>query len=109
MTRSLFRSVYFQVLVAITARVPHGVFAPATATAMKPLGDGFIKLALILGIDRFMSEARALTNVIGKRSRDTRGCPVDRRSGFGSNDRQLRAGASADAETTPPVDALIEN
>ena len=28
-------------------------------------GSGFIVLALILGIDRFMSEARALTNMIG--------------------------------------------
>jgi aerobic C4-dicarboxylate transport protein len=44
MTRSLFRSLYFQVLVAIAAGVTLGVFAPATATTMKPLGDGFIKL-----------------------------------------------------------------
>src|SRR5260370_32444780 len=44
MTRSLFRSLYFQVLVAITLGVLLGAFAPATATAMKPLGDGFIKL-----------------------------------------------------------------
>jgi aerobic C4-dicarboxylate transport protein len=44
MTRSLFRSLYFQVLVAITLGVLLGVFAPATATTMKPLGDGFIKL-----------------------------------------------------------------
>jgi aerobic C4-dicarboxylate transport protein len=44
MTRSLFRSLYFQVLVAIAAGVLLGVFAPSTATGMKPLGDGFIKL-----------------------------------------------------------------
>src|SRR5216683_3269631 len=44
MKRSLFRSLYFQVLVAIAAGVLLGVFAPAKAAAMKPLGDGFIKL-----------------------------------------------------------------
>ncbi len=44
MTRSLFRSLYFQVLVAITLGVLLGAFAPATGAAMKPLGDGFIKL-----------------------------------------------------------------
>src|SRR6266446_76083 len=44
MTRSLFRSLYFQVLVAITLGVLLGAFAPHTGAAMKPLGDGFIKL-----------------------------------------------------------------
>jgi aerobic C4-dicarboxylate transport protein len=44
MKRSLFRSLYFQVLVAIAAGVLLGVFAPATGAKMKPLGDGFIKL-----------------------------------------------------------------
>ena len=42
--RSIFRSLYVQVLLAITAGILLGVFAPATGTAMKPLGDGFIKL-----------------------------------------------------------------
>lgn len=42
--RRIIRSLYFQVLVAITAGVLLGVFAPATAAAMKPFGDGFIKL-----------------------------------------------------------------
>ena len=42
--RRILRSLYFQVLVAITAGVLLGVFAPATAAAMKPFGDGFIKL-----------------------------------------------------------------
>jgi aerobic C4-dicarboxylate transport protein len=34
---------------------------------MQPFGDGFIKLIkmTILGIDRFMSEARSLTNLVG--------------------------------------------
>jgi len=42
--RSLFRSLYFQVLVAITIGVLLGYFAPSTGASMKPLGDGFIKL-----------------------------------------------------------------
>src|SRR5437773_12224747 len=44
MKRSIVRSLYFQVLVAIALGVLLGVFKPATATALKPLGDGFIKL-----------------------------------------------------------------
>ncbi|MBI3680166.1 MAG: dicarboxylate/amino acid:cation symporter [Acidobacteria bacterium] len=40
----LFRSLYFQVLVAISLGILVGAFAPATGAAMKPLGDGFIKL-----------------------------------------------------------------
>src|SRR6266404_4474117 len=46
--RSLFRSLYFQVLLAIAAGVLLGIFAPATGTAMKPLGDGFIKLVKMI-------------------------------------------------------------
>ena len=38
------RSLYFQVIVAIIAGVVLGVFYPSTAAAMKPFGDGFIKL-----------------------------------------------------------------
>jgi aerobic C4-dicarboxylate transport protein len=41
---SLFRSLYFQVLAAITIGILLGAFAPATGASMKPLGDGFIKL-----------------------------------------------------------------
>ena len=44
MRRSIIRSLYFQVLVAIAAGVLLGSLAPSTAAAMKPLGDGFIKL-----------------------------------------------------------------
>jgi aerobic C4-dicarboxylate transport protein len=40
----LLRSLYFQVLVAITIGILLGWFAPQTGAAMKPLGDGFIKL-----------------------------------------------------------------
>ena len=42
--RPLYAHLYFQVLVAIGIGVTLGYFYPAAATAMKPLGDGFIKL-----------------------------------------------------------------
>jgi aerobic C4-dicarboxylate transport protein len=41
---AMFRSLYLQVLVAIALGVVLGVYAPDSAAAMKPLGDGFIKL-----------------------------------------------------------------
>ncbi|HEX6707141.1 MAG TPA: dicarboxylate/amino acid:cation symporter [Albitalea sp.] len=45
MTRKPFyQSLYLQVIVAIVIGVLLGHFAPATGEAMKPLGDGFIKL-----------------------------------------------------------------
>jgi aerobic C4-dicarboxylate transport protein len=40
----IYRSLYFQVLVAIAAAVLLGVFYPHVAEAMKPFGDAFIKL-----------------------------------------------------------------
>jgi aerobic C4-dicarboxylate transport protein len=42
--KSLFRSLWFQVLIAIAAGIAVGRFAPATGAALKPLGDGFIRL-----------------------------------------------------------------
>jgi len=39
-----YKSLYFQVLVAIAIGVALGHFYPDTGAAMKPLGDGFIKL-----------------------------------------------------------------
>mgnify|MGYP001002420859 CR=1 FL=1 len=42
--KPLYRSLYFQVIVAILIGVALGHFAPGTGEAMKPLGDGFIKL-----------------------------------------------------------------
>jgi aerobic C4-dicarboxylate transport protein len=42
--RPIYRSLYFQVLVAIACGVLLGAFAPASGASMKPLGDGFIKL-----------------------------------------------------------------
>jgi aerobic C4-dicarboxylate transport protein len=42
--KPLYKSLYFQVIVAIVVGVLLGQFYPETGTAMKPLGDGFIKL-----------------------------------------------------------------
>jgi aerobic C4-dicarboxylate transport protein len=42
--KAVFKSLYFQVLVAIAIGVTLGHFYPETGAAMKPLGDGFIKL-----------------------------------------------------------------
>ena len=42
--KPLYRSLYFQVIVAIVLGVLLGHFYPETGTAMKPLGDGFIRL-----------------------------------------------------------------
>src|SRR5262249_22151030 len=42
--KPLYRSLYFQVIVAIVIGVLLGHFYPETGTDMKPLGDGFIKL-----------------------------------------------------------------
>ncbi|GAC1039000.1 C4-dicarboxylate transporter DctC [Pseudomonas sp. No.117] len=40
----LYKSLYFQVIVAIVLGILLGHFYPQTGAAMKPLGDGFIKL-----------------------------------------------------------------
>ncbi len=49
MTRtSFYKSLYFQVIVAIALAVALGHFYPASGIAMKPLGDGFIKLIKML-------------------------------------------------------------
>jgi len=42
--KPLYRSLYFQVIVAIVLGVVVGFFWPETGAAMKPLGDAFIKL-----------------------------------------------------------------
>jgi aerobic C4-dicarboxylate transport protein len=46
--RSWYTHLYAQVLVAIIAGVALGHFAPATGEALKPLGDGFIKLVKMI-------------------------------------------------------------
>jgi aerobic C4-dicarboxylate transport protein len=47
-SRPLYRSLYFQVLVAIVIGVLLGHYYPDLGKAMKPLGDGFIKLIKML-------------------------------------------------------------
>ncbi len=46
--RPFYTNLYFQVLVAIAIGVVLGVVDPGRAAAMKPLGDGFIKLVKML-------------------------------------------------------------
>jgi aerobic C4-dicarboxylate transport protein len=46
--KPLYRSLYFQVVVAVILGVLLGHFAPAWGEQMKPLGDGFIKLIKML-------------------------------------------------------------
>ena len=44
----IYRSLYFQVLVGIAAGALFGYLYPAQGAAMRPLGDGFIKLIKML-------------------------------------------------------------
>jgi len=46
--RPFYANLYFQVLVAIAIGVVFGVVSPERAAAMRPLGDGFIKLVKML-------------------------------------------------------------
>src|SRR5713226_1353102 len=46
--RWFYPSLSTQVLVAIAAAIALGYFSPAKATAMKPLGDGFIRLITMI-------------------------------------------------------------
>ena len=48
MARPFYRSLYGQVLAGIVLGVIVGVVWPEKGTAMKPLGDGFIKLINML-------------------------------------------------------------
>src|SRR5881275_792159 len=46
--KPIYTSLYFQVLVGIALGALFGFVAPEQAAAMKPLGDGFIKLVKML-------------------------------------------------------------
>src|SRR5688572_2075470 len=46
--RPLWRQLYFQVLAAILLGTLVGMLAPETGVALKPLGDGFIKLVKMI-------------------------------------------------------------
>src|SRR5437868_8409996 len=47
-SQPFYRSLYFQVLIAIAIGVLLGHFFPETGAKMKPLGDGFIKLVKMM-------------------------------------------------------------
>src|ERR1700704_5250857 len=47
-TRALVKSLYVQVLVGIAAGIILGFVAPEQGAAVRPLGDGFIKLVKML-------------------------------------------------------------
>jgi Na+/H+-dicarboxylate symporter len=46
--RSSLKSLYIQVLIGIAAGIVLGFVAPERGAAMRPLGDGFIKLVKML-------------------------------------------------------------
>ena len=46
--QKFYKNLYFQVLVGIAVGVLFGIIDPERAAAMKPLGDGFIKLVRML-------------------------------------------------------------
>jgi aerobic C4-dicarboxylate transport protein len=59
----LWRQLYFQVIVAIILGALVGHFAPQTGTALKPLGDGFIKLVkMIIAPVIFVSIVSGIAN-----------------------------------------------
>src|SRR5665647_1267131 len=46
--RRIYKGLYFQVIVAIILGIILGVYQPAVAESLKPLGDGFIKLVKMM-------------------------------------------------------------
>jgi aerobic C4-dicarboxylate transport protein len=63
------RSTYFQVLVAIALGALLGFFSPATGEAMKPFGDGFIKLVrMVIAPLIFLTVVTGVTGVRELRS-----------------------------------------
>jgi aerobic C4-dicarboxylate transport protein len=46
--RKIYKGLYFQVIVAILLGIILGVYQPALAESLKPLGDGFIKLVKMM-------------------------------------------------------------
>ena len=47
-SQPFYRSFWFQVVVAVALAIALGYFSPARAVAMKPLGDGFIRLITMI-------------------------------------------------------------
>jgi Na+/H+-dicarboxylate symporter len=72
----MYRSLYFQVLVAVALGITVGHFAPDFGASLKPLGDGFVKLikmmiapivfcTIALGIAQ-MSDMKGVAKTMGK-------------------------------------------
>jgi len=60
----LFRNLTFQVLVAISIGIILGIVAPATATAMKPVGDTFVNLVkMVIGPIIFLTIVLGIANM----------------------------------------------
>ena len=65
---SILKSLYFQVLIAIILAIIFGHFYPTQAAAMKPLGDGFIKLIkMIIGPVIFCTIVSGITGMESKK------------------------------------------
>ncbi|MBV8092604.1 MAG: cation:dicarboxylase symporter family transporter, partial [Acetobacteraceae bacterium] len=61
---AIIRQLYIQVIIGILAAVVLGLLAPATAAAMKPLGDAFIALLrMMLGPIIFCTVVHGLTHI----------------------------------------------
>lgn len=74
-------SLFGRVVIALILGIALGIFVPAFAVSLKPIGDGFIKilaatlsavpaipvigLALLVPVDWFIGIGRALTNLLG--------------------------------------------
>ena len=65
--RPFYTNLYFQVLVAIAIGVVLGVVSPERAAAMKPLGDGFIKLVKMLIAPDRLHDGRGRHRADGRR------------------------------------------
>ena len=72
--KPLYRSLYFQVIVAIVIGILLGHFYPETGAAMKPLGDGFIKLIkMIIAPIIFCTVVRGIAAMEDMKKLGTRG------------------------------------
>ena len=61
---SIFKSLYFQVLTAITLGVLLGHFFPELGAQMKPFGDGFVKLIKMIRIVNKNSRNTYIKNLL---------------------------------------------
>ena len=102
--KPLYKSLYFQVITAIVIGVILGNFFPSTGEAMKPLGDGFIKLikmiiapiifcTVVVGIAG-MEDMKKVGKTGGYRASVFRGSSAAIALVVGLDDREYRAARS---------------